>query len=89
MPYFWMSITNIRTVKLSQLMKNGRYCMFSERDKTSVKCFGGRETGWKSKNCTCMFGFAWMMNYLGLEHFLTCYALRKDLCEVLEHLEDL
>ncbi len=24
-----------------------------------------------------------------LEHFLTCYALKTDLCEVLEHLEDL
>lgn len=32
-----------RTVKLSQLMKNGRYCVFSKRDITPVKSFSGGE----------------------------------------------
>lgn len=32
-----------RTVNLSQLMKNGRYCLFSKRDKNPVKTFGGGE----------------------------------------------
>lgn len=56
MRYFWLSITinQVRTVNLSQLMKNSRHCVF-KWDKTpvwSVSVEG--KLGWKSKNCKCM-----------------------------------
>lgn len=34
---------HVKTVKLSQLIKKGRYCVFSKRDITPVKSFSGGE----------------------------------------------